>query len=74
MKLQRYRDDYSGCEPDVDGEYVRLLDVLELLQKISDNLDDPNVINELEENDLNGSTLVDQYIRRNKEENLVLAN
>jgi len=66
MKLQRYRDDYSGCEPDVDGEYVRLLDVLELLQEIS--------VNELEENDLNGSTLVDQYIRRNKEENLVLAN
>jgi len=72
VKLQRYRDDYSGCEPDVDGEYVRLLDVLELLQEISDNL--ANVINELEENDLNGSTLVNQYIRRNKEEKLILDN
>ena len=35
MPLDRYQDDYSGCEPDDMGEYVRFEDVLEMLDKIS---------------------------------------
>lgn len=35
MALQRYQDEYSGCEPNDEGEYVRFDDVIELLEDIS---------------------------------------
>jgi hypothetical protein len=63
-KLQRYIEEYSGCEPDPQGDFVKFDDVIELLRELADNFDDPNVIQELEENDLNGSVLVNQAILR----------
>ena len=41
MALQRYRDEYSGCEPDPKGEYVKFDDVIELLDGIAKS--DPDI-------------------------------
>lgn len=65
MKLQRYRDTPFGTENDTKGEFVKFDDVIALLRELSDQLDDPDVLYELEDNDLNGSILVDQCIEEN---------
>jgi len=41
MALQRYRDEYSGCEPDPKGEYVKFDDVIDLLDGIAKQ--DPDI-------------------------------
>lgn len=41
MALQRYRDEYTGCEPDPEGEYVKFDDVIELLEDIANQ--DPDI-------------------------------
>lgn len=39
-KLQRFIDDYSGCEPDEDGQWVDFFKVVELLNEVHDELFD----------------------------------
>lgn len=39
MALQRYEDDYSGCEPDPEGNFVQYDDVMELLSLITKQME-----------------------------------
>lgn len=51
--LQRYRDEYSGCEPDPEGRYVKHEDVVKLKEELlaaleeiyRDRYDDDNYVN-----------------------------
>lgn len=39
MALERYRDEYSGCELDNEGEYVQYDDVMNLLSLITKQME-----------------------------------
>ena len=37
--MQKYIEEYTGCEPDPDGDFVKVDDVIALLEHIIDKLD-----------------------------------
>jgi hypothetical protein len=46
MPIQRWRDDFSGCEPDDEGQWVNLAEVTQLIEDARDELFDSSISTE----------------------------